>query len=665
MITQKRPREDEEHQPYLSNRTTSVPRSPKLSRPAYIADISSSGHGHGHTPIAPALNNTILAMLPNGQPSQPTAGVSQQPSSTMEETRAKYIQIQQGLKTEIQQFGQNHPRGIAAMKKLEQFNQHMANLRNQQASQRAAATATAANQHPQAQPSTMIPLAPQAAAQPRPTPSVAGPNINNRPVPNIGPAAQMANTSSAGGNGASQPMKLLVPGHIDPENADNWRREAEARLRTAYASMVSFRTTIQSLQAAISSPEKPLSPEELTEKRAQLEQIQKQNKKCEDFINAFRMQQSTLVRNAAVTNASSGEQTAGINPTAEAPPTATTAADPPANAAGSAAPSLAKAAVPVKTPTAQQGPSNIGSVGNALTAASAQNAVHSNPQAGSQKSPTSATPLRTPATQTVFPPGANISQIPVQTPPNTTPRSSSVSGPTATHPHTLQQAISQPGGPDLSSKPSIPTSANTPAMQREGASAHRLPIPKSLTMPAPTAVPVPPARPTLPGGTHAPSGSQVVGAPAIAKAPQFELDEASGGLLSKRKLQELVRQIDPDESLDPEVEEVKTHLLSYFSRVLLTTRENSQQSVLELTDDFVDTLLTYACRMAKHRGSDALDIRDVQMILERNWNIRIPGYSMDDIRTVRKFNPTASYQQKLQALQAGKALNQSEISKDA
>ncbi len=63
--------------------------------------------------------------------------------------------------------------------------------------------------------------------------------------------------------------------------------------------------------------------------------------------------------------------------------------------------------------------------------------------------------------------------------------------------------------------------------------------------------------------------------------------------------------------------------------------------------------------MAKHRGSDTLDIKDIQLILERNWNIRIPGYSMDDIRTVRKFQPTSAYQQKMQALQAGRALNQS------
>ncbi|KAF3912932.1 hypothetical protein AA313_de0209648 [Arthrobotrys entomopaga] len=589
-------------------------------------------------------------MMPSSQPSQPTSGQPQAPSSTMEETRQKYIQIQQGLRNEISQFGQNHPRGIAAMKKLEQFNQHMNLLRSQQANQRqaaanaAAAAAAAANQQAQTQPvaSTQAPSQPSAQTRPA-TAIVSTTNPGNRPAVSVPPAPQsVAAATSAGPNGASQPMKLLVPGHIDPENADNWRREAEARLRTAYASMVSFRNTVQSLTAAISNTEKPLSPEELVEKRAQLEQIQKQNKKCEDFINAFRMQQATLVRNAANTTTSAETPTSGIatieSTTTDPGPAPTVAPV----AAVAAPPAVTKPAQP-KPQVLQRTPSNIGSVGNALAAASAQNSANASSQPGSQKSPTSTSSLRTPAGATPFTPAAVISQLPQQSAPGSTVRSNSMSASSPTHPHGLQQAISQQGVPESPAKLQGAAATNTPVMQREGASAHRLPIPKTLSMPAPTAVTVPPARPTLPGGTHAPSGSQVVGMPAIAKAPQFELDEAGGRLLSKRKLQELVRQIDPEESLSPEVEE----------------------SVLELTDDFVDSLLTYACRMAKHRGSDTLDIRDIQMTLERNWNIRIPGYSMDDIRTVRKFNPTASYQQKLQALQAGKALNQSENSKDA
>lgn len=124
--------------------------------------------------------------------------------------------------------------------------------------------------------------------------------------------------------------------------------------------------------------------------------------------------------------------------------------------------------------------------------------------------------------------------------------------------------------------------------------------------------------------------------PALIKPPAFEFDEGGMGLLSKRKLEELVKQIDPEEKLDPDVEE----------------------SILELVDEFIDNIATTACKMAKLRGSDILDIKDIQIILERNWNIRIPGYAADDIRTVRKFNPAPGYHQKMAALAAQKSLNQ-------
>jgi transcription initiation factor TFIID subunit 12 len=65
-----------------------------------------------------------------------------------------------------------------------------------------------------------------------------------------------------------------------------------------------------------------------------------------------------------------------------------------------------------------------------------------------------------------------------------------------------------------------------------------------------------------------------------------------------------------------------------------------------------------ACEMAMLRGSDTLDIKDIQFILERKWNIRIPGYSSDAIRTVRKFNPAQGYQHKMSALLAQKHLAQ-------
>lgn len=61
--------------------------------------------------------------------------------------------------------------------------------------------------------------------------------------------------------------------------------------------------------------------------------------------------------------------------------------------------------------------------------------------------------------------------------------------------------------------------------------------------------------------------------------------------------------------------------------------------------------------MAKHRGADHLEIKDVQLILERNWNIRIPGHQGDEIRTVRKFHPTQAHTTKVAQVNQGKALN--------
>lgn len=81
------------------------------------------------------------------------------------------------------------------------------------------------------------------------------------------------------------------------------------------------------------------------------------------------------------------------------------------------------------------------------------------------------------------------------------------------------------------------------------------------------------------------------------------------------------------------------------------------QSILQVADDFVDQVLHSACRLAKVRGSEVLEIRDIQLVLERNYNIRIPGYASDEVRTVRKFQPAAGWVNKMSAVQAAKVTN--------
>jgi transcription initiation factor TFIID subunit TAF12 len=78
---------------------------------------------------------------------------------------------------------------------------------------------------------------------------------------------------------------------------------------------------------------------------------------------------------------------------------------------------------------------------------------------------------------------------------------------------------------------------------------------------------------------------------------------------------------------------------------------------METADEFVDNVLTAACRLAKLRADQTLDIRDIQVVLERNYNIRIPGYSLDESRVVRRVLPSPSWHQKMSAINAAKVMS--------
>jgi len=72
----------------------------------------------------------------------------------------------------------------------------------------------------------------------------------------------------------------------------------------------------------------------------------------------------------------------------------------------------------------------------------------------------------------------------------------------------------------------------------------------------------------------------------------------------------LVSSIDPNVKIEPEVEDL----------------------LLDIADEFIDSVTNFGCRLAKHRGGDTLEVRDLQLHLERNHNIRIPGFSSDETR---------------------------------
>lgn len=78
------------------------------------------------------------------------------------------------------------------------------------------------------------------------------------------------------------------------------------------------------------------------------------------------------------------------------------------------------------------------------------------------------------------------------------------------------------------------------------------------------------------------------------KPNQSGVGDQTSQLLSRPRLQELVREVDPTVQLDEEVEEM----------------------LLMLADDFIDTALTASCAIAKHRHVPNVELRDVQLHLD-------------------------------------------------
>jgi transcription initiation factor TFIID subunit 12 len=114
--------------------------------------------------------------------------------------------------------------------------------------------------------------------------------------------------------------------------------------------------------------------------------------------------------------------------------------------------------------------------------------------------------------------------------------------------------------PQQMSQSSFNMGRGEPASNNQAA---KMPIPRTLNVTAPVPVSMGQARPTMGGPTNGAPG--MLGQPVMTKWPQFQLEGEGDRVLSKRKLDELVRQVTGGggdgpggEALTPEVEEVST-----------------------------------------------------------------------------------------------------------
>lgn len=164
-------------------------------------------------------------------------------------------------------------------------------------------------------------------------------------------------------------------------------------------------------------------------------------------------------------------------------------------------------------------------------------------------------------------------------------------------------------------------------------------VPKTLEISTPAEPQMlKPSRPTLLSGSSI--GTSILSTPAVSKIPAVDIMSMAGepNVLGKRKLKDLVVSVtgpDSDMTIDGDVEE----------------------ALCNVADEFIHNLTTFACRLAKRRKSEKLENRDIQLYLERNWNIRIPGYSADEVRSVRKIIPAASHNQKVAGVKMNKSVD--------
>ena len=365
---------------------------------------------------------------------------------------------------------------------------------------------------------------------------------------------------------------ILIPPGVSAqgqEKVQNWLREAKQRYALQAQNYEKANTSIRELMAMLAARQRegrPLTQEEsqqLAAKKLRLESVQSE---AREFIMKFRNQQEQIKQQLAARD----PQADGGNPQDSSMDAMEGATD----------------LQPSQQPTLSehQGHKDVNSAldaarqqaGSAARNASsppnnkpAQTAGHHGTEPTIKKEPQASQPSI--EVNTSGPPIHHNSPQVGQ--PNSQAIPPQRAGPPfpLSHRDAMQAAQSYSSQPNYQQPSSQPPTHGHPQLPNRGDPPNnnvKMPIPKDLKIPPPQPVSMGPARPTLTGGPSNGAMGQL-GQPAIQKHPGYVLEGDGERVLSKKKLQELVRQVtgvgsegDDTEGLTPEVEEVSYPIYS-------------------------------------------------------------------------------------------------------
>lgn len=373
------------------------------------------------------------------------------------------------------------------------------------------------------------------------------------------PPRQQAQTNSTGqaqGNSSQVTFNQLMPDvqakvnsttfHYPPAMtesspaAEQWLQEAKARYGQAIQRGQMARSKKAELLAAAQRRQdsgNPLTTEERNGLTAKVGQCDKAIRESENFMAKFRDQQEQFktqrMQQRFPQPGPTGQPGAPSENVSEGP--APTAPQMQQNAQGPQAHSISSAQAAARA--------NSGSVSGAGPSQPGSATI-----TGSQS-----TPIDT--VQTPFNAQSALNSMPQG--PMSRPSTAAGPGQAAVHPTASMQASH--------AHPNSAVSAH-PVNAINGHKAHPPPIPKNLNVADPQAVQMPAARPTLNGGAGVGLPGQLA-QPALTQFPGYVLEQSEDGhLLSKKKLQELVREVlgpNSEDQLTPEAEEVSRTLTAH------------------------------------------------------------------------------------------------------